>query len=71
MQPVQILMASFTMKGKIRISTAAELATSLEVMKEPWVSIYDAEIVNPYLPQYAVNVPMLLVSPSKVSIGLA
>ncbi len=70
MQPVQILMGSFTMKGTIRISTAADFATSLEVSKVFWTSVYDAEIVNPYLAQFAVSVPMLLVSSSKVSIGL-
>ena len=71
MQPVHVLMASFFMKGKMRISSAADFATSLEVSKVPWVSIYDAEIVNPYLPQFAMSVPMLLASPTKVSIGLA
>lgn len=71
MQPVHVLVASFSMKGRIRVSSAADFATSLEVSKVPWISIYDAEIVNPYLPQFAMSVPMLLASPTKVSIGLA
>jgi hypothetical protein len=71
MQPMQLLMGSFSMKGKMRISTATDLSTSLDVMNIAWASVYDAEIVNPYLPQFAISVPMLLVSPSKVTIGLA
>jgi hypothetical protein len=71
MQPVHVLMGSFAMKGKMRISSAADFATSLEVSKVPWISIYDVEIVNPYLPQFAISAPMLLASPTKVSIGLA
>jgi hypothetical protein len=70
MQPVHLLMGSFTMKGNIRIASSADFSTSLEVMKVSWNSIYDVEILNPYLPQFAVSVPMLLVSPNKVSIGL-
>jgi hypothetical protein len=70
MQPVQILMGSFTMKGNIRIAASADFSTSLEVMKVAWNSIYDVEIINPYLPQFAVSAPMLLVSPTKVSVGL-
>ena len=70
MQPVQVLMGPFAMKGKIRISSAADFATSLEVMKVSWNSIYDAEIVNPYLPQFSVSVPMLLVRPNSASVGI-
>lgn len=70
MQPVQILMGSFAMKGTMRISTATELSANLEAMKVALTSIYDAEISNPYLPQFAISVPMLLVNPKKVTIGL-
>jgi hypothetical protein len=31
------------------------------------MSIYDAEIGNPYLPQFNVHVPMLLVNPNQVN----
>ena len=70
MQHVSILLGSFSLKGQMRVSTAAEFSSSLEVMKAAWASVYDAEIVNPYLPQFSVNVPMLLVSANKVAIGL-
>jgi hypothetical protein len=67
---MQILMGSFAMKGKMRISTATDLSASLDVMNTAWVSVYEAEIVNPYLPQFAISVPMLLVNPNKVTIAL-
>lgn len=70
MQSVQFLMGTFVMKGKFRISSSADFSTSLEVMKVAWASVYDVEIANPYLPQFAVSTPMLLMRPSNISIGL-
>jgi hypothetical protein len=36
-----------------------------------WMSIYEAEISNPYLPQMPViSVPMLLVRPEQVSFAM-
>lgn len=70
MQPVQILMGSFVLKANLRISTATDFAASLDVMNAPWISLYDAEITNPMVPQFVVNVPMMLVRPNKVTIGL-
>ncbi|MCC7118134.1 MAG: hypothetical protein IT310_06375 [Anaerolineales bacterium] len=70
MQGVNLLLGSFVLKGKMRVSAAAEFSSSLEVMKASWVSVYDAEITNPYLAQFSVSVPMLLVSPNKVAIGI-
>jgi hypothetical protein len=70
MQPVEVLLGSFIMKGKIRISTQTDIATSLDVMRMAWVSVYDADVANPYLPQFAMHVPMLVVNPGQVSFGL-
>jgi hypothetical protein len=71
MQDVQVLMGTFVVKGKIRISTHSELAASLEVARISWMSLYDAEIANPYLPQMPpMQVPMMLVSPNHVAFGL-
>jgi hypothetical protein len=39
-------------------------------MNASWISLYDAEITNPYLPQLKVAVPMLVVRPNKVTINL-
>jgi hypothetical protein len=71
MQPVDMLVGSFMLKAKLRISTQTELATYLDVSRSSWLSIYEAEITNPYLPQFNTRVPMLLVNPNHVSFGLA
>jgi hypothetical protein len=70
MQLLEIMIGSFSLKGKIRISTQTDVATSLDVMRASWMSIYDAEIGNPYLPQFNVRVPMLLVNPNQVNFGI-
>lgn len=72
MEPVEVLVGTFTMKGKIRISTQTEMSTSLEVARVSWMSIYDVSISNPHLPQMAaLQVPMVLVSPTRVVFALA
>lgn len=70
MQFVDVLVGSFTLKGKLRISKQTDLATYLDVSHTAWTSVYDAEINNPYLPQFNVRVPMLLVNPSHVNFGI-
>ena len=70
MQPLEVIVGTFLMKASIRVSSQAELATSLDVMRAAWVTIYDADISNPYLPQFNLHVPMLLVNPAQVSFGL-
>jgi hypothetical protein len=71
MQDVQILMGTFVVKGKIRISTQTELASSLEVARLAWMSVYDVEIANPYLPQMPpMHVSMMLVNPQHAAFGV-
>lgn len=71
MQDVKVLVGTFVVKGQVRISAQTELSTSLEVARVSWMSVYDAEIVNPYLPQMPpVRVPMMLVNPEKVAFGV-
>ena len=70
MQFLEVMIGSFLLKGNIRISTQTDIATSLDVMRASWMSIYDAEITNSYLPQFNVHVPMLLVNPNQVSFGI-
>lgn len=70
MQPTELLIGPFVAKANIRISSATDVATSLEVSRASWLSIYDAEITCPFLPQFKVNVPMMLVNPSAVSFGI-
>lgn len=71
MQPVDVLVGTFVMKGSIRISTQTEVGVSLEVARVTWMSIYDVSIANPYLPQMPpIQVPMVLVNPNHVAYGL-
>jgi hypothetical protein len=71
MDVIEMLVGTFVMKGKIRISTHMEVATTLESARMSWMSVYDVWITNPYLPQMpALQVPMLLVNPSHVAFGL-
>lgn len=70
MQPLDILIGTFLLKGKIRLSTQMDIATSLDVTRAAWMSVYDATITNPNLPQFNMFVPMLLVNPTLVTFGL-
>ncbi|HEX9330617.1 MAG TPA: hypothetical protein VF896_01940 [Anaerolineales bacterium] len=72
MEVLELLVGTFVMKGKIRISTQTELGTSLEVARVSWMSVYDVWVTNLYLPQMpTVQVPMVLVNPNHAAFGLA
>jgi len=71
MEAVDLLIGTFVMSGKIRISTHTEVDTTLESARVSWMSVYEVSITNPYLPQMpALQVPMVLVNPSHVAFGL-
>ena len=70
MQPMEAMVGSFILKGSVRISTQTDVGTSLDVMRTAWLSIYDAEIVNPHLPQFHVRTPMLLVNSNQIYLGM-
>ena len=71
MEEVHIVIGTFIVKGSIRISTQTDLQNSLDVARISWMSIYDVEIMNPYLPQMPVlHLPMMLVSPERVAFAL-
>jgi hypothetical protein len=71
MKSVEILAASFSLNAKVRISTQADLATFLDVSQSAWMSVYDASVRNPYLPNFNMQVPMMLVNPNHVGFGEA
>ena len=71
MESVDVIVGTFVMKGKIRISAQTEVGVSLEVARVSWMSLYDASITNPYLPQMPpIQTPMVLINPSHVTFGL-
>ena len=72
MELIDLLVGTFVMKGKIRISTQTEISTSIEMARISWMSVYDIAVTNPYLPQMAaLQVPMALINPTRVSFALA
>lgn len=71
MQPVDLLIGSFMLKARLRISTQTDLTTYLDVSHSTWMSVYDADVSNPHLPQFNAHVPMMLVNPNHVSFGMA
>jgi hypothetical protein len=71
MHDVQLSLGSFSAKGKVRISTHADFATSIEVAHAGWLSVYDAEITTLFVPQFpAFHTPMMLVNPAFVTFGV-
>jgi hypothetical protein len=71
MADVQLILGPFNLKGKVRISTQTDFATSIEVSRMSWFSVYEADISNPFLPSMPViHVPMLLVNPLRVSFAI-
>jgi len=70
MQPLDVMIGSFLMKGRMRISTQTDVGTSLDVMRASWMSFYEVNISNPFLPQFNVHVPMLLANSNHVSLGI-
>ena len=72
MESVDLIVGTFLMSGKIRISTHTEVDTTLESARVSWISVYEVSITNPYLPQMpALQVPMVLVNPNHIAFGLA
>ena len=72
MEVVELLVGTFVMKGNIRISTQTEVDNSLESARVSWMSVYDAWITNPYLPQMpALQAAMVLVNSAHIAFGFA
>ena len=71
MHDVNLLFGCFALKGKLRISTHTDFATSIEVAHAGWLSVYEAEIASPFVPQLAaIQTPLILVNPMFVSFGV-
>jgi hypothetical protein len=71
MKDVQLALGNFSAKGKVRISTHADFATSIEMAHAGWLSLYDAEVTTLFVPQFPeFHAPMMLVNPMVVSFGV-
>lgn len=65
---ITILMGLFVVNGHIRTSAQTDLLTNLQISHSPWLSVYEAEISSPQLPQMPpLQVPMLLVRSTQVA----
>lgn len=70
MERVTLLLGAFTFKGLLRYSSQTGMGASLEVARATWMSLYEVDIANPFLPQLSLRVPMMLVRPLAVSFAL-
>lgn len=70
MVSVTVMLGTFVAKAKLRVSTKTDLAASLEMLHKTWISLYEAEISNPNLPQFNVKVPMILINADAAGIGV-
>jgi hypothetical protein len=62
MEPVNALIGTFQVKGLLRINASATLKRFLEVTRENYTPLYDAEITNLILPAFGpVKVPYILI----------
>lgn len=62
MDPVTVLVASFRIDAKMRMSAITSLKKYMEITRESFTPLYDAEITNPLMPTLGVmKVPMLMV----------
>ena len=65
---VTVLLGLFVIQGNVRTSAQTDLVTSLQISHSPWMSVYEAEISSPHLPQMPpLQVPMMLVRSSQAA----
>ena len=68
---LDVLVGTFIMRGKIRISSQTEVGVSLEVARITWMSLYDVSISNPHFPQMSMlKAAMVLVNPNHVAYAI-
>ena len=71
MVPVTTLAGPFHFKGYMRISSKAELNTSIELAHSAWSSIYNVDVTSPSMPQMqTIHLNLVLISPKQVSLAV-
>jgi hypothetical protein len=66
MEPVSILFRAFQVNGTLRMAAKSDLAKYIEVTRETFTSIYDAEIICSLMPSLGImRVPFLMVRQSE------
>lgn len=62
MMPVTILTCNFNIDGHLRLATSSSVSKFLEVARENFTSIYDAQICSSIIPSFGkISVPFVLV----------
>jgi hypothetical protein len=54
MQPITAIVSNFRIDGSLRMSTKATLSKYLEISKENFCAVYDADISSPLLPALGI-----------------
>lgn len=68
---VDLILGAFMLKGGVLVSPRSDIASMLEATHRTWISVYDAEISNPFMSSMpTIRVPMLLVNPAQASLGI-
>jgi len=71
MKEMNLVLGGFSVKGNLRISTHADLATTIEVAHSGWLSIYDAEATPLFIQGFpTMRAPLMLVNPMYVGFGV-
>lgn len=66
MQPVTILTSNFNVDGHLRLATTSSVSKFLEVARETFTSVYDAQICSPIIQSFGkITVPFVLVRQEK------
>jgi len=62
MQPVTVMIANFLIRGNLRLATNVTVTKFLEVTRETFTSIYDANITNLFVPSLGTfQVPYVVI----------
>jgi hypothetical protein len=71
MAPVTVHVGTFLFKAKLRISAKSTVGAAIELAHSAWQSIYEADVINPFVPQMpAIHVPLILVNPKQISLSV-
>jgi hypothetical protein len=71
MEPITALVGPFRLDGHIRLAAQSDAFTSLTVARNPWFSLYFAEISHLYISGISpIKTPMALVRPSRILFGM-
>jgi hypothetical protein len=70
-EAVTALVGTFVFSGYMRIAASVDVSQALLTSRTPWLSLYQVEISNPYIPQLGVlKIPLVQIRPTEIQFGL-